>query len=33
MQVSRIIRQGIRRMREIAAQQERLQLARRPACS
>jgi RNA polymerase sigma-B factor len=33
MQVSRIIRQGIGRLREIADQQERLQLARRPACS
>jgi RNA polymerase sigma-B factor len=33
MQVSRIIRQGIGRLREIADQQERLQLARRQACS
>ena len=33
MQVSRIIRQGIGRLREVADQQERLQRARRRACS
>jgi hypothetical protein len=32
MQVSRIIRQGIGRLREIADQQERLQQARCHAC-